>query len=126
MGVASEGMKVKEYIWRGHDPTAVVVMTEDSWLSSIVVGNLLGMVAVFLIQRTKHALIETAIDDKELEKIVKFLKNDPVVDSVYDCKSDVIGLDFFRFKTEIGLLREQLKTMLFLLSLPLNRVILKW
>ncbi|KAM3247845.1 metal tolerance protein C4 [Capsicum annuum] len=111
MGVASEGMKVKEYIWRGHDPTAVVVMTE---------------VAVFLIQRTKHALIETAIDDKELEKIVKFLKNDPVVDSVYDCKSDVIGLDFFRFKTEIGLLREQLKTMLFLLSLPLNRVILKW
>lgn len=29
-GAASEGMKLRDYIWRGHDPTAVAVMTEVS------------------------------------------------------------------------------------------------
>jgi len=27
---AAEGMNLKDYIWRGHDPTAVAVMTEAS------------------------------------------------------------------------------------------------
>lgn len=27
-GAATEGMKVKDYVWRGHDPTSVAVMTE--------------------------------------------------------------------------------------------------
>lgn len=27
-GAAAEGMKLRDYIWRGHDPTAVAVMTE--------------------------------------------------------------------------------------------------
>ncbi|MBA0747919.1 hypothetical protein Gogos_004783 [Gossypium gossypioides] len=68
-GAATEGMKVKDYVWRGHDPTSVAVMTEDGAavtglaiaaaslvavkttgnamydpIGSIIVGNLLGMV----------------------------------------------------------------------------------
>lgn len=27
-GAAQEGMKLRDYIWRGHDPTSVAVMTE--------------------------------------------------------------------------------------------------
>lgn len=27
-GAAAEGMTVRDYVWRGHDPTAVAVMTE--------------------------------------------------------------------------------------------------
>ena len=27
-GAAAEGMKLRDYIWRGHDPTSVAVMTE--------------------------------------------------------------------------------------------------
>lgn len=27
-GAAAEGMKVRDYVWRGHDPTSVAVMTE--------------------------------------------------------------------------------------------------
>ncbi|XP_019196875.1 PREDICTED: metal tolerance protein C4 [Ipomoea nil] len=125
-GAAAEGMKVRDYVWRGHDPTSVAVMTEDGAavtglaiaaaslyavnktgnpiydpIGSIIVGNLLGMVAVFLIQRNRHALIGRAIDDHDMERVLQFLKNDPVVDSVYDCKSEVIGPGFFRFKAEI-------------------------
>ncbi|KAL2516146.1 Metal tolerance protein C4 [Forsythia ovata] len=125
-GAAAEGMKVRDYVWRGHDPTSVAVMTEDGAavtglaiaaaslvavnttgnaiydpIGSIVVGNLLGMVAIFLIQRNRHALIGRAIDNHDMEKVLHFLKNDPVVDAVYDCKSEVIGPGFFRFKAEI-------------------------
>ncbi|KAL0354390.1 UNVERIFIED_CONTAM: Metal tolerance protein C4 [Sesamum radiatum] len=125
-GAAAEGMKVRDYVWRGHDPTAVAVMTEDGAavtglaiaaaslvavkttgnaiydpIGSIIVGNLLGMVAIFLIQRNRHALIGRAIDDNDMERVLHFLKNDPVVDAVYDCKSEVIGPGFFRFKAEI-------------------------
>ncbi|XP_015894134.2 metal tolerance protein C4 [Ziziphus jujuba] len=125
-GAASEGMKVRDYIWRGHDPTSVAVMTEDGAavtglaiagasliavnrtgnaiydpIGSIVVGNLLGMVAIFLIQRNRHALIGRAMDNHDMEKVLHLLQNDPVVDAVYDCKSEVIGPGFFRFKAEI-------------------------
>ncbi|KAK8675878.1 hypothetical protein V6N13_033940 [Hibiscus sabdariffa] len=143
-GAAAEGMKVKDYVWRGHDPTSVAVMTEDGAavtglaiaaaslvavkttgnaiydpIGSIIVGNLLGMeligeelgfvipctaismVAIFLIQRNRHALIGRAIDDHDMQKVLHFLKNDPVVDALYDCKSEVIGPGFFRFKAEI-------------------------
>jgi len=27
-GAAAEGMRVRDYVWRGHDPTSVAVMTE--------------------------------------------------------------------------------------------------
>ncbi|GER53689.1 ferrous-iron efflux pump FieF [Striga asiatica] len=125
-GAAAEGMKVSDYVWRGHDPTSVAVMTEDGAavtglaiagaslvavnatgnaiydpIGSIIVGNLLGMVAIFLIQRNRHALIGRAIDNHDMERVLRFLKNDPVVDAVYDCKSEVIGPGFFRFKGEI-------------------------
>ncbi|OEL21149.1 Metal tolerance protein C4 [Dichanthelium oligosanthes] len=125
-GAEAEGMSIWDYIWRGHDPTSVAVMTEDGAavtglaiaaaslvavqmtgnamydpIGSIIVGNLLGMVAIFLIQRNRHALIGRAIDDHDMQRVLEFLKSDPVVDALYDCKSEVIGPGFFRFKAEI-------------------------
>ncbi|GMN48133.1 hypothetical protein TIFTF001_017307 [Ficus carica] len=133
-GAAAEGMKIRDYVWRGHDPTSVAVMTEDGAavtglviaaaslvavnttgnaiydpIGSIIVGNLLGMVAIFLIQRNRHALIGRAMDDHDTQKILQFLQKDPVVDAVYDCKSEVIGPGFFRFKAEIAMFREAAK-----------------
>lgn len=36
-GAAAEGMKMIDYIWRGHDPTAVAVMTEvDNFSTSFI------------------------------------------------------------------------------------------
>ncbi|XP_020692625.1 metal tolerance protein C4 isoform X1 [Dendrobium catenatum] len=125
-GAAAEGMTIRDYVWRGHDPTSVAVMTEDGAavtglviagaslvavhttgnpiydpIGSIIVGHLLGMVAIFLIQRNRHALIGRAIDDHDMQRVLQFLKSDPVVDALYDCKSEVIGPGFFRFKAEI-------------------------
>ncbi|XP_062184530.1 metal tolerance protein C4-like isoform X1 [Phragmites australis] len=125
-GAEAEGMNIWDYIWRGHDPTSVAVMTEDGAavtglaiaaaslvavqmtgnaiydpIGSIIVGNILGMVAIFLIQRNRHALIGRAIDDHDMQQVLEFLKSDPVVDALYDCKSEVIGPGFFRFKAEI-------------------------
>nr|CAB3486625.1 unnamed protein product [Digitaria exilis] len=57
-------------------------------IGSIIVGNLLGMVAIFLIQRNRHALIGRAIDDHDMQRVLEFLKSDPVVDALYDCKSE--------------------------------------
>lgn len=34
-GAAAEGMTVRDYIWRGHDPTSVAVMTEVIHLTFI-------------------------------------------------------------------------------------------
>lgn len=35
-------------------------------------------VAIFLIQRNRHALIGRAMDDHDMEKVLEFLKSDPV------------------------------------------------
>ncbi|GLJ26963.1 hypothetical protein SUGI_0527910 [Cryptomeria japonica] len=125
-GAAAEGMTVRDYVWRGHDPTSVAVMMEDGAavtgliiaalslvavnltgnpiydpVGSILVGQLLGMVAIFLIQRNRHALLGRAIDPQDMERVLSFLASDPVVDAIYDCKSEVIGPGSFRFKAEI-------------------------
>ena len=42
-GAAAEGMTVSDYVWRGHDPTAVAVMTEVIVCSPSVTGKLMKM-----------------------------------------------------------------------------------
>ncbi|KAH7444612.1 hypothetical protein KP509_02G085200 [Ceratopteris richardii] len=125
-GASAEGMTLWDYCWRGHDPTAVAVMMEDGAavtglaiagislvavcltgnpiydpVGSILVGNLLGIVAIFLIQRNRHALLGRAMDNHDMRLVLDFLSSDPVVDAVYDCKSEVIGPRSYRFKAEI-------------------------
>lgn len=125
-GASAEGMTLWDYCWRGHDPTAVAVMMEDGAavtglvvagvslvavsltgnpiydpIGSILVGNLLGIVAIFLIQRNRHALLGRAMDTQDMKLVLDFLSSDPVVDAVYDCKSEVIGPRSYRFKAEI-------------------------
>ncbi|CAM6089164.1 unnamed protein product [Calypogeia fissa] len=126
IGAKAEGMTVKDYLWRGHDPTSVAVMMEDGaavtglaiaglaltaahytgnpmWdpIGSIVVGNLLGAVAIFLIQRNRHALLGRSMDEQDMMRVLNLLSKDPVVDAIYDCKSEVIGPGAYRFKAEI-------------------------
>ncbi|KAK6911097.1 Retrotransposon gag domain [Dillenia turbinata] len=75
------------------DEEAASEDTDKEYKSSDGGDNDLNDVPIFLIQRNRHALIGRATDDHEMEK---------VVDALYDCKSEVIGPGFFRFKAEIG------------------------
>ncbi|CAH8283469.1 unnamed protein product [Eruca vesicaria subsp. sativa] len=127
-GAAQEGMTIRDYIWRGHDPTSVAVMTEGGTAVAVLaiaaaslvavkmtgnaiydpIGLLLETylewyVAIFLIQQIRHALIGRAMDDQDMRKILHFIMNDLVLYALNDCKSEVIGPESFRFKAEIVL-----------------------
>lgn len=43
-----------------------------------LVLNCMLQVAIFLIQRNRHALIGRAIDDHDMQRVLRFLKSDPV------------------------------------------------
>lgn len=60
-----------------------------------------SLVALFLIQRNRQALLGRSIDDVEMRRIINLLIADPVVEGLYDCKSEVIGPGEYRFKAEI-------------------------
>jgi len=123
---AIQKMKVSDYIWLGKDPTPIAVMLEDSgavlgilvasacliasnmtknpiWdsMGSIIIGVLMGAVATFLIRMNRSFLIGRSISPKEINLIMKQLKEDPVVKQVHDCKSEEIAPGKYRFKAEI-------------------------
>jgi divalent metal cation (Fe/Co/Zn/Cd) transporter len=58
-------------------------------------------VAIFLIQRNRQALLGRSIDDLDMRRVINLLISDPVVEGLYDCKSEVIGPGAYRFKAEI-------------------------
>jgi zinc transporter 9 len=47
-------------------------------IGSIVVGQLLGVVAIFLIQRNRQALLGRSIDDLDMRRVINLLISDPV------------------------------------------------
>eukprot|EP00850_Spirogloea_muscicola_P000878 SM000003S11123 [mRNA] locus=s3:1040958:1044779:- [translate_table: standard] len=125
-GAKAEGMTFRDYLWRSGDPAAVAVMMEDGaavtgcviaaasllaveltgnpvWdgVGSIAIGGLLGAVAAFLIQRNRRALLGQSMEPSDIRKIIALLRKDPVVDNVWDCKSEVMGPGTYRFKAEI-------------------------
>ncbi|CAD7697363.1 unnamed protein product [Ostreobium quekettii] len=125
-GAAQRGMRVLDYVLLGRDPTPIAVLLEDSgavvglmvaglctalssytgstmWdsLGSIFVGILMGGVATFLIRMNRSFLIGRSMNKREMQLIMRQLRNDPVVKNVYDYKSEEIGPGKYRFKAEI-------------------------
>jgi zinc transporter 9 len=117
----------KEYVLRGRDPSAVAVLVEDSAavsgvliagaslymthytgnpiydaIGSISIGGLLGIVALFLIQRNTNALVGQSIPPAKMKKLIELLEGDKVVRSVHDIKATDLGADSVRFKAEIN------------------------
>eukprot|EP00897_Mesotaenium_endlicherianum_P010658 jgi/Mesen1/9620/ME000659S08985 len=118
-GAEAEGMRFYDYLWRGHDPTAVAVLLEDGAavtglgiaaasmtavqltgchvydaVGSIAVGGLLAAVSPRPMQN-----LESGINVLYLNKTTTCKQT--VVDAVWDCKSEVIGPGAYRFKAEI-------------------------
>ena len=42
------------------------------------------------------------MNNRDMQKVLLHLRQDPVVRAVYDAKSEEIGPNIFRFKAEIG------------------------
>ena len=74
--------------------------TFDS-LGSIIIGVLLGCVAVLLIYKNKKYLIGHSIPENLEEEIIELLEKDPAIEKVIDFKSTVLDVGIYRVKCEI-------------------------
>jgi len=121
------GLTLRYYLTRGSDVTNVAVLMEDGVAvvgcaiaagcllasditgnpvydscGSIVIGCLLGGVAMTLIQKNRDLLVGSALPESRISRVVAMLETDPVVFSVHDVKAIIIGSDRGRFKAEIN------------------------
>jgi zinc transporter 9 len=129
--VRTSARSTNQSLWRylrwGPDPMGVAVMLEDAsavigviialtgiglarwtgnaaWdgVASIVIGVLLGLTAVFLINRNRHFLLGPAPPSEAVTRMVGVLERNPVVDRVHDVKVSQLGAEEMRFKAEVG------------------------
>ena len=70
-------------------------------IGSIIIGVLLGAVAITLIIKNKNFLIGKAIPDDLQEHIIEMLEADPAIEHVIDFKSIVLDIGVYRIKCEI-------------------------
>eukprot|EP00892_Ulva_mutabilis_P008445 jgi/Ulvmu1/5973/UM026_0097.1 len=125
-GARAAGMRFADFVKSGRDPVSVAIMAEDGaavagvivasvctalaertgtamWdgLGGVLVGLILGGVAIYLIQRNRSFLIGRAMLEGDFQKIVRHLKRDPVIKNIYEAKSEEIGEGIYRFNAEI-------------------------
>jgi zinc transporter 9 len=118
---------------KGGDPSTLAVLLEDGvavigvviacaaifltyltgsyvWdaIGSIIIGVLLGIVAIILINMNRKYLIEKAIPEEEKERVMKTLNAEPSIVCVKKFKSTTLGVDRYRIKCEIRLNEKEL------------------
>ena len=130
VGLNSEAKKrnlsFREHLRTTSDPFGVAVLLEDSaavfgvilaiitvsltlttnqpeWdaIGSILIGLLLGFVAIFLIQKNSSMLIGKTINEADREKISAIIRDDPAVESLHRERIIVTGTDSLRISAEI-------------------------
>ncbi len=127
------GMSLWRYTREGPDPMGVAVLLEDGaavlgvliaatavgltmvtgspvWdaIGSIIIGLLLGAIAVFLIRKNMDYLLGRAVSPELQQKMLDVLGQQPSVEAIHDVKATVIGTDHIRFKAEIEFDGEEL------------------
>ena len=120
------GQSFRTFFRSGEDPVGIAVLLEDGaavlgvllagaalvlahythdprWdaVGSIVIGLLLGAVAIFLVNRNRSALLGESISPERLARLQAALAEDPAVESVSDVKATIMGAGNIRFKAEI-------------------------
>eukprot|EP00301_Raphidiophrys_heterophryoidea_P022683 c6785_g1_i1.p1 GENE.c6785_g1_i1~~c6785_g1_i1.p1 ORF type:complete len:406 (-),score=99.14 c6785_g1_i1:164-1309(-) len=115
-----------QYVNGGSDPTAVAVVLEDSVavigvlvagisilitelthnvlfdsIGSILIGLLLGFVAVFLIRKNIVLLTGVSPNEHQLKAFEDVLKNNPLVKKVVDFRGEMLGTGVCRLKADI-------------------------
>jgi zinc transporter 9 len=120
------GMTTMDFLRHGPDPMGSAVVLEDSaavggvviaavtlglglwtgnpiWdgVGSIIIGLLLGYVAVFLVNKNRVYLLDATIPEADKERILAVLAQSAVVESVHDVKATMVGAETIRFKAEV-------------------------
>jgi len=119
------GQNVKNILKNG-DPSSLAVLYEDGlavlgttiaftsilltyWtkltffdsLGSIIIGLMLGIMALFLINKNREFLIGKSMPQEMKEEIIDLLVADPSIEKVLDFKSVVLDYGIYRVKCEI-------------------------
>jgi solute carrier family 30 (zinc transporter), member 9 len=119
-------MPFMRYVREKADPAAVAILLEDSaailglllaaggigaayltgnaaWdsLASIIVGLLLGVVAVYLVLANRELLMGKAVPDGVEEKFLRILRARPSVRAVHDVKTRQLTPEAYKFKAEV-------------------------
>uniref|UniRef100_A0AAR5PUS8 Proton-coupled zinc antiporter SLC30A9, mitochondrial n=1 Tax=Dendroctonus ponderosae TaxID=77166 RepID=A0AAR5PUS8_DENPD len=125
-GAREINMSVKDYIFRGQDPSVNVVLLEDfaavvgvivaagcmgissatnnpipDALGSLLVGCILGSVASFIIYTNVAALVGRSIPEENLERINAELEKDVMIRAIHDVKGIDMGNYLVRYKAEL-------------------------
>ncbi len=115
-----------QYLKQSSDPTLLAVLFEDcvaclgvviaiagiglstalhspipDAIGSILIGVLLGVVAVWLALRNRSLILGVAIPAAEEEKMIAWLKSQPCIEHVKEVQTRVVGSDQFSLKAEI-------------------------
>ena len=70
-------------------------------ISSIIIGLLLGLMAVWLAWRNRELLLGPAIPKARQDEIVKLLEDQPSVRSVRIVRTRIVGAERFRLAVEV-------------------------
>nr|XP_023026337.1 zinc transporter 9-like isoform X2 [Leptinotarsa decemlineata] len=125
-GAKGAKMSVKDYIFRGQDPSVNVVLLEDfaavvgvvvaggcmgissatnsplaDSMGSLIVGCILGSVASFIIYTNVAALVGRSIPEENLDKINTELEKDIMIRAIHDVKGIDMGSYLVRYKAEL-------------------------
>jgi zinc transporter 9 len=70
-------------------------------VGSIVIGALLGFVAIVLILKNRSYLLGRSVPENVREAVIELLEADPAIEKVIDFKSTVLDVGIYRVKCEI-------------------------
>ncbi len=123
---ARDGNTLRQYVAEGDDPMGIAVLAEDSaavlgvllamasigmaqvtgdprWdaAGSLLIGLLLGAIAIYLVRMNRHLLIGKAPPPQVQARLRKVLDEDPVVESLQTFKAVVFGTDSVRLSVEV-------------------------
>lgn len=123
---AQDGITLRQYMAAGDDPMGAAVLAEDSaavlgvalamagigvahvtgdprWdaAGSLLIGLLLGGIAIYLIRMNHSLLIGKAPPAQVTDRLRKVLDEDPVVESLHTFKAVVFGSDSVRLSAEV-------------------------
>lgn len=70
-------------------------------IGSILIGILLGVVAIILISKNHEYLMGKAIPEDLKKAVLKILSNEPAIEKVIDFKSSILDFGKYRIKCEI-------------------------